>query len=119
MFDFSVGIKAEPRYMSRYEVFCNRCDVSIGVMCFRTIREAIFNTLGRGGVLCPSCRANTCDVCGELVAAERTEMVEGPKGPARMCEGCAAEFVDLRREVVKAIVADPKSGFNWEDEVPF
>ena len=49
----------------KFEVICPPCGTTIGVMTGKEVSLAIMLTLGRGGVLCPACRATTCDFCGE------------------------------------------------------
>lgn len=97
MFDFDLGVIAEHRYLTRYEVFCNRCNESIGIMDFQSIKSAIFSTYQRGGVLCPDCREKTCDVCGGISADFGHCIVSGPKGMVRACPGCEASIFELNK----------------------
>lgn len=108
MSDFDLGVIAEHRYADRLEVFCNRCKDSIGVMTFVTIEEACFNTMGRGGVLCPTCRSYTCDGCGRtLEKKELLERVEvSRKGVVRLCPGCKWDFAEVKKKVEEEIRED-------------
>lgn len=103
MYDFDVGVVAEHRYENRYEVFCNRCAGSLGVMAYVSIMDAVFSTMHRGGVLCPSCRESTCDVCGAEVPADIRSCEEGPKGKVWACPGCAEYIVETMTRIKEAI----------------
>lgn len=89
MFDLEAGVVASPRPNGSFVVFCNRCNFDLGSMDLPTIRSAIFSTLGRGGVLCPDCRACACDVCGVEIGQENLCTIVGPKGDVRGCVTCA------------------------------
>lgn len=112
MSNYSVGVVAEQRYKSRYEVYCNRCKGSIGIMDFRTIREAIFNTLGRGGVLCPDCRCVTCDGCGLEPEPSILAVVWSSKGQLRFCQAC-------NESITREITGSSLGNINWEEEIKF
>lgn len=116
-FDFDVGVIAEERFGGYYEVFCNRCESSIGVMGFSTVRQAVFNTLARGGVLCPPCRAVTCDSCGN--ETKEAQMVETYRGRLRLCSCCSMVWEDLRGRVIRAIVDDEPPTNDWGEELCF
>lgn len=100
MFNFEVGIIAEHRVGPNYEVFCNRCGVSIGVLAYRTIRDAVWATLGRGGVLCKDCRKTTCDVCGLEQPEDCLQWAQGPKNKVRLCMGCLDRIEDELRSCI-------------------
>lgn len=112
---FNSGVRAEHVYRSIYKVFCNNCEVSIGTMDFRAVVEAVFDTLGRGGVLCPPCRKSTCDICG-VYCADHGELSAhtGPKGLVRLCVICSSSMNEVSQQlleidfsaVVKAIPGD-------------
>lgn len=93
MFNFEAGIVVEHRQNGQAEVFCNRCTNSIGTMAIGDVMRAIFNTLGRGGVLCPPCRLLTCDGCGLLQAEDVLVYTLGPRGEVKLCPKC---YVSLR-----------------------
>lgn len=96
MYNFEAGvITGQVAGGSNWEVFCNRCQESIGTMAATQVRDAIFSTLGRGGVLCPVCRASTCDMCGQPKEVER--VTKGPGGREKMsiCEGCMKYLGEL------------------------
>lgn len=95
---FDCGVQAEEKLDGNFEVFCNWCRVSIGTMHFSAIREAIFNTLGRGGVRCPNCRFVTCDLCGIWRGGEDTHQLMAfstSNGEIRACVDCQKFLQDL------------------------
>jgi len=89
MFNLDAGVITSKRPGGLYVVFCNRCDFDLGTMGLSTVRNAIFACIGRGGVLCPDCRKDTCDVCGIGFGEENLGMLAGPKGDVRGCARCA------------------------------
>lgn len=92
--DFALGVRAShvPATDS-FEVFCNHCNKSIGTMSLNTVREAIFNTVGRAGILCPGCRKHTCDGCGAYFAQKiDLEPVMAWTGKVRLCLDCHILF---------------------------
>lgn len=118
MFDFDLGVIAEHRFQTNYEVFCNRCEVSIGVMSFQVIKEATFATYQRGGILCPDCRKATCDVCAAIAADFGHSKVCGPKGWVRVCPACEASIYELNR-VADYQIAGPGRDEVELDEIAF
>ncbi len=54
-----------------WSVQCLRCDDSIGTMTSDTLRDAVFRTAHRGGVICPNCRASACVDCGDPLTGPR------------------------------------------------
>lgn len=90
--DFSLGVRATYEEVSNsFEVFCNRCNQSIGTMLLDTVRHAMFNTFGRAGILCPGCRKQTCDGCGTyFVSKSCLAYVEDGSEKIRLCSNCAA-----------------------------
>lgn len=108
MYDFSVGVVVLQCEGPRLEVFCNRCDMSIGIMDHVTVVRALFNTLGRGGVLCPSCRRVTCDVCGRQPADKRSLFVDERlvKSEIKMCAPCASSYAELEDKLKELSLAD-------------
>lgn len=105
---FTMGAVGTRFPNGNWEVFCNRCDVSIGVMDSDTLTKAVFNTASRGGVLCPDCRAHTCDFCGlQDNWSNNVPFVVVPtlEQPARACLSC--------REYMS------KAEISWEFEAPF
>lgn len=90
-----------------FEVFCNWCNRSINTMSYNTLRDAIWATLGRGGVLCPGCRKLACDGCGTLsTSMARYEARNGGREQNRLCLACA-EFA-YGEDVSKRIGVDLK-----------
>jgi len=115
MWNFECGVIAEHRYIAKYEVFCNRCNTSIGVMDFSTIRQAIFNTIARGGILCPPCRGNTCDMCGAVARYYAFQDIIGPKGRVRVCPGCDAHMQELTVEIEQEISGPDGKDWSLDD----
>ncbi len=91
---FSMGVLAENRVGEVYEVWCNNCRDSVGTMTCVQVRDAIWATIGRGGILCPSCRKKTCDSCGRYFADKHAVgQIKGPTGRVRVCATCRDELV--------------------------
>lgn len=93
---FSAGVIAvEIGRGGVWDVFCNRCIDWIGEFTGDMVQRAIMSTLGRGGVLCPNCRAFTCDTCG--MATEMPETVENTLrgGMSTLCAKCYTQFYEL------------------------
>lgn len=116
MFNFDVGVQTEHRYMQNYEVFCNHCGHTLGVMHYCIIRDAILATLGRGGVLCPDCRKATCDICGKR--ALQPKMVEGPMGEVRLCDSCEASWEIMKVNIHEGIINIEVEEEVGESEIP-
>lgn len=94
MFGFQYGVLVLERLEGAYDVFCNRCNDAIGSMRLGTIRDAVFNTLGRGGVLCPPCRSCTCDGCGAMIV-DGTLQSTGDHGETlKLCKECLLVYND-------------------------
>ena len=93
-YNFSMGAVVDRTHTGKFEVFCNRCGVSIGIMTGKTLLEACFNTIGRGGVLCPKCRENTCHFCGVGQQADFRHCVvrTKDKGDLRICFNCLGDM---------------------------
>lgn len=47
-----------------WRVDCLRCQKNIGTFRADGVMSAIRATSSRGGVLCPTCRKNSCSTCG-------------------------------------------------------
>lgn len=103
MFNFGLGVIARHRVMCNYDIFCNRCSRSIGSMTAEDALRAVFNTLGRGGVLCPSCRIRTCDSCGLEMEPRKLAEVRYAKKPVRLCDTCT-------------FVLDARPEDDWDDD---
>lgn len=75
-----------------WEVFCLRCAASIGTMSSEMLRDAVFLTKQRGGILCPDCRANSCAKCGnEMQANANNGFVPRRNGTGETCHICELE----------------------------
>lgn len=119
MYDFSAGVIATEIWPGHYEVFCNRCLNSIGTMRIDVVRQAVFGTLHRGGVLCPSCRTETCDACGLGYSQVDLKVVPGPKGKIRACQSCNKALARLERELSQEIERGEEIGsINWGKVFP-
>lgn len=98
----------ETGYGDRYEVFCTKCLLPFGTMHLVDITRAIIATLGRGGVLCPSCRKTTCDSCGKIEVV-RPRGKKGSHAILQLCYECEEQLEAL------GMVAEETT----ENEFPF
>lgn len=62
-------------------VTCPRCNQDIGSMTPAILSQAMIRTAGRGGVICPDCRAKACKICG-------AELVDRDAGLDKICWMC-------------------------------
>lgn len=77
------------RLGQQWHVTCLNCCAWIGTMTSEQLCYAITRTRHRGGVLCPDCRAATCDRCGLTVdKPEYLKQDVEKKGWERLCKTC-------------------------------
>ena len=67
-------------------VLCLRCGDEIGTMNSEQLREAVFRTAHRGGVICPECRAKSCKYCGVELSGDGLLLNERDVGYCLFCE---------------------------------
>jgi len=78
-----------------WEVRCVRCDSKLGTFDEATLVEAMSATRLRGGVLCPTCRASSCEDCGQNASWKKH--VPGAK---RRCYSCNHWYEKAIEEVI-------------------
>lgn len=83
---FNMGALADRVNGEQWEVYCAHCLRSVGRMTSEQVQYAIFATMGRGGVLCPTCRLRTCDLCGRTYDWTMGHInIAGAKQPDTSC----------------------------------
>lgn len=68
-----------------WRVFCLRCNNEIGTMVSDVLMRAVVALSSRGGMLCPTCRAQSCTLCGDLCLEP---------DPRPLCTLCAVDVED-------------------------
>ncbi len=89
-----------------WDVFCLRCQTSIGTFDSETLRVAVHSTMFRGGILCPECRSESCMQCGNELRAKGWYHVSDKsevKGP--YCLFCDMEIEE--EETMKTLAVVP------------
>lgn len=75
-----------------WDVFCLRCHTSIGTFTSDGLRQAIWLTRHKGGIMCPDCRAKSCGGCGVDMTLGGGSMVERYKPGVNLCWPCGLDI---------------------------
>lgn len=92
MYHFNAGALADITPTGKFNVVCPNCSCEIGTMDGATLQEAIFITLGRGGVLCPTCRQGACDFCGKQKPFSLSHGVGHDGAKIKICLECELQL---------------------------
>ena len=106
MSGYWLGVEAIHVCGTSYQVFCNRCSTRIGQLSYKAIREAVFLTIGRGGVLCPDCRKKTCDSCAVWSQCEEYPIIDTAVGRVRICPECENSYLGALLPVLESKADD-------------
>lgn len=84
------AIAAQSQISGNWAVQCLRCGEDVGTMSSEILREAVFRTAHKGGIICPACRKRSCTDCG-------VQMEEGvPLPEPRICIFCDLDRAEAR-----------------------